>query len=275
MDDKNIVEIRDLTFAYPDGTVALENINLTLEKGSITALIGQNGCGKTTLSKLMNGILKPTSGSIVVGGLDVSAGCSIKDLVLNIGYVFQNPDHQLFNSSVYYEIAYAPRNFGRSEQEVDARVREAASIAGVREELFEESPMLVARGIRQRIAIASILSLRPKLIIVDEPTTGQDHRQSLEIMGFLKEMNEKTGNTILIITHEMDIVAQYASRIIVMKKGAILMNGTPSEVFSQPERLMEGYVKPPLVTRIAQELDPSGAHSGVVNFDELRRELVA
>ncbi len=275
MDEKKIVEIHNLTFAYPDGTVALEDINLALEKGSITALIGQNGCGKTTLSKLMNGILKPTSGSIVVGGLDVSAGCSIKDLVLNIGYVFQNPDHQLFNSSVYDEIAYAPRNVGLDEDEVDARVREAAAIAGVREEIFEESPMLVARGIRQRIAIASILSLRPKLIIVDEPTTGQDHRQSLEIMEFLKRMNEKTGNTILIITHEMDIVAQYASRIIVMKKGAILMNGTPAEVFSQPGRLMEGCVKPPLVTRIAQELDPSGAHSGVVNFDDLCRELVA
>ena len=272
---KNIVEIRDLTFAYPDGTVALENINLSLEEGSITALIGQNGCGKTTLSKLMNGILKPTSGSIMVGGLDVSAGCSIKELVLNIGYVFQNPDHQLFNSSVYDEIAYAPRNVGLSEEEVDARVREAAKIAGVREEIFEESPMLVARGIRQRIAIASILSLRPKLVIVDEPTTGQDNRQSLEIMEFLKEMNRTTGNTVLIITHEMDIVAQYANRIIVMKKGAILMNGTPSEVFSQPERLMEGYVKPPLVTRIAQALDPTGAHNGLINLDELRAELVA
>lgn len=275
MATNNIVEIRDLTFAYPDGTVALENINLALEEGTITALIGQNGCGKTTLSKLMNGILKPTEGTIMVGGLDVSAGCSIKDLVLNIGYVFQNPDHQLFNSSVYDEIAYAPRNIGLDEAEVDARVREAAHIAGVHEDIFEESPMLVARGIRQRIAIASILSLRPKLIIVDEPTTGQDHRQSIEIMEFLKEMNAKTGNTVLIITHEMDIVAQYANRIVVMKKGAILMNGTPAEVFAQPERLIEGFVKPPLVTRIAQALDSSGAHNGVISLDELCEELVA
>lgn len=273
MEDTNIVEVRDLTFAYPDGTLALEHVNLTLERGSFTALIGQNGCGKSTLSKLLNGILTPTSGKIFVGGLDVSAGCSIKDLVLNIGYVFQNPDHQLFNSTVYDEIAYAPRNVGLSDEEVDARVREAADIAGVSEALFEESPMLAPRGIRQRIAIASILSLRPKLIIVDEPTTGQDHRQSIEIMEFLKGLNERTGNTVLIITHEMDIVAQYATRIIVMRKGAILMNGTPSEVFAQPERLREGFVKPPLVTRIAQALDPTGAHNGVINFAQLRGEL--
>ena len=266
---ENIVEIKDLTFAYPDGTVALENINLSLEKGTITALIGQNGCGKTTLSKLMNGILKPTRGSIKVGGLDVSGGCSIKDLVLNIGYVFQNPDHQLFNSTVYDEIAYAPRNVGLESDEVDARVREAAKISGVSESLFEESPMLLSRGIRQRVAIASILSLRPKLIIVDEPTTGQDHAQSIEIMEFLRELNETTGNSILIITHEMDIVAQYASRIIVMKRGAILMNGTPAEVFSRPDKLMEGFVKPPLVTRVAQALDPSGKHNEVINYKEL------
>lgn len=126
------------------------------------------------------------------------------------------------------------------------------------EGLFKESPMLLSRGIRQRVAIASILSLRPKLIIVDEPTTGQDHAQSVEVMEFLKELNKTTGNSILIITHEMDIVAQYASRIIVMRRGEILMNGTPSEVFSKPDKLKEGFVKPPLVTRVAQALDPSG-----------------
>ena len=129
--------------------------------------------------------------------------------------------------------------------------------------------MLLSRGIRQRVAIASILSLRPKLIIVDEPTTGQDHAQSVEVMEFLKELNKTTGNSILIITHEMDIVAQYASQIIVMRRGEILMNGTPSEVFSKPDKLKEGFVKPPLVTRVAQALDPSGAHNEVINYSEL------
>lgn len=268
---EEIIKVSDLTFAYDDGTVALEDINITIHKGDFVALIGQNGCGKTTLSKCLNGILKITKGEIVVGGLHVEQKPKIKDLVKNIGYVFQNPDHQLFNSKVYDEIAYAPRNIGLDEKEVDKRVKEAAATAGVKEVLFEEQPVLLMKGLRQRVAIASILSLKPQVIIVDEPTTGQDYKQSLEIMEFLKELNEKHGHTILIITHEMHIVAQYAKRIMVMKKGEIFMDGTPGEVFSQPERLMEGYVKPPMVTRMAQLIDSTGASDGVINIEELKK----
>ncbi len=267
---EEIIKVNNLTFAYDDGTIALEKINITIHKGEFVALIGQNGCGKTTLSKCLNGILKPTEGEIIVGGLHVEQKPKVKDLVKNIGYVFQNPDHQLFNSKVYDEIAYAPRNIGLPEEEVDKRVKEAAATAGVKEELFTEQPVLLMKGLRQRVAIASILSLKPQVIIVDEPTTGQDYKQSLEIMEFLKELNEKYGHTILIITHEMHIVAQYAKRIMVMKKGEIFMDGTPSEVFSQPERLKEGYVKPPMVTRMAQLIDKTGAHDGVINIDELK-----
>lgn len=270
---ENIVEVKNLDFAYDDGTPVLENINITIQKGEFVALIGQNGCGKTTLSKCLNGILKATSGEVIVNGLHVEKRPPVKELVKNIGYVFQNPDHQLFNSSVYDEIAYAPRNIGLSKEEVDARVREAAATAGVKEELFEEQPVLLMKGLRQRVAIASILSLKPQVIIVDEPTTGQDYKQSLEIMEFLKELNEKHGHTILIITHEMHIVAQYAKRIMVMKKGEIFMDGTPAEVFAQPERLKEGYVKPPLVTRIAQVLDESGRSNHVINIEELEKIL--
>lgn len=270
---EDIIQVKNLTFAYDDGTVALENINITIKKGEFVALIGQNGCGKTTLSKCLNGILKPTEGEVIVGGLHVENKPKVKDLVKNIGYVFQNPDHQLFNSKVYDEIAYAPKNIGLSDDEVKERVKEAAATAGVKEELFEEQPVLLMKGLRQRVAIASILSLKPQVIIVDEPTTGQDYRQSLEIMEFLKELNEVYGHTILIITHEMHIVAQYAKRIMVMKKGEIFMDGTPSEVFSQPDRLMEGYVKPPMVTRMAQLIDRSGASDGVINIEELKELL--
>lgn len=269
-----IINVDHLTFAYSDGTVALEDINLKVEQGDFVALIGQNGCGKTTLSKCLNGILKPTKGTITINGINVEDKDNIKELVKNIGYVFQNPDHQLFNSKVYDEIAYAPRNIKLSEEEIDNRVKEAAATAGVREELFQEHPCLLMKGLRQRIAIASILSLKPQIIIVDEPTTGQDYRQSLEIMAFLKELNEKFGHTIIIITHEMHIVAQYAKRILVMKKGGIYMDGTPGEIFSQPEKLKEGYVKPPLVTRMAQLLDKSGLHNDVINIEELKSILV-
>jgi energy-coupling factor transport system ATP-binding protein len=270
---EEIIQVKNLNFTYDDGTVALENINITVNKGEFVALIGQNGCGKTTLSKCLNGILAPTSGEIIVGGLHVEQKPKVKELVKNIGYVFQNPDHQLFNSKVYDEIAYAPRNIGLEDKEVKIRVKEAASTAGVKEELFEEQPVLLMKGLRQRVAIASILSLKPQVIIVDEPTTGQDYRQSLEIMEFLKDLNEKHGHTILIITHEMHIVAQYAKRIMVMKKGEIYMDGTPAEIFSQPEKLKEGYVKPPMVTRMAQLLDASGEHNGVINIDEIKKLL--
>ncbi len=267
---EDIIQVKNLTFAYDDGTVALEDINISVKKGDFVALIGQNGCGKTTLSKCLNGILKITKGEIIVGGLHVEKRPKVKDLVKNIGYVFQNPDHQLFSAKVYDEIAYAPRNIGLDEKEVDKRVKEAAETAGVKSELFEEQPVLLMKGLRQRVAIASILSLKPQVIIVDEPTTGQDYKQSLEIMEFLKELNEKHGHTILIITHEMHIVAQYAKRIMVMKKGEIFMDGTPSDIFSQPERLMEGFVKPPMVTRMAQLIDRTGLHDGVVNIEELK-----
>lgn len=269
----DIIKVDHLTFAYSDGSVALENINLRVKQGDFLALIGQNGCGKTTLSKCLNGIFKPTKGSIEINGINISQKGVIKDLVKSIGYVFQNPDHQLFNSNVYDEIAYAPRNIELDEKTVKERVREAAMTAGVKEEIFEEQPCLLMKGLRQRVAIASILSLKPKVIIVDEPTTGQDYRQSLEIMEFLKRLNEEYGHTIIIITHEMNIVAQYAKRILVMKKGEIYMEGTPREIFSQPELLKQGFVKPPLVTRISQLIEPSEQYNEVIDIEELKEVL--
>lgn len=265
-----IVDVRNLKYAYSDGTVALENINLKIQEGDFVALIGQNGCGKTTLSKCLNGIFKPTNGEVFIDDLDVSQKGINRELVKKIGYVFQNPDHQLFNSTVYDEIAYAPRNIKLSEDEVDLRVKEAAKISGVKEELFKNHPFFLVKGLRQRVAIASILSLKPKIIIVDEPTTGQDYKQSLEVMEFLRMLNKDYGHTIIIITHEMHIVAQYANRILVMKKGEIYMDGTVREIFSNPKKLKEGFVKPPLVTRLAQILDESGKSNDIINIQELK-----
>lgn len=267
-----IVEIKNLIFCYSDGTRALDNINLTISKGEFVALIGQNGCGKTTLSKCLNGILKPTQGSILVDGLDTSKKGIQKELVKGIGYVFQNPDHQLFNNKVYDEIAYAPRNIKLSEAEVKARVYEAAQIAGIKEELFESHPFFLTKGLRQRVAIASILSLKPQVIIVDEPTTGQDYKQSLEVMEFLKMLNETYGHTIIIVTHEMHIVAQYAKRIIVMTQGKAWMDGSVREIFADPERLKGAYVKPPVATQLAQVLMACGIKADVINIEELKEQ---
>lgn len=269
MEQEKIIEVLDLSFSYIDGTKALENINLTFYKGEFIAFVGQNGCGKTTLSKCLNGIFKPTEGKILVNGIDTSKPKIVRQLVKNIGYVFQNPDHQIFNNNVYDEIAYAPRNIGLTDSEVRERVREAAKIAGVKEELFQEHPFFLVKGLRQRIAIASILSLKPQVIIVDEPTTGQDYKQSIEVMEFLRQLNEEYGHTIIIITHEMDIVARYAKRVVVMNDGRVLTEGTIKEVFSQSELLGQARLSPPQITRMAQTLGLYGIDNSVMNLEEM------
>ncbi|WP_170138237.1 energy-coupling factor ABC transporter ATP-binding protein [Anaerobacterium chartisolvens] len=269
MSTDKIIEVKGLTYCYSDGTKALEDINIDFYKGQFIAFIGQNGCGKTTFSKCLNGIFKPTEGKILVNGLDTALPRINKQLVENIGYVFQNPDHQLFNNSVYDEIAYAPRNLKLNEEQVRERVLVASKISGVSEGLFEEHPFFLVKGLRQRIAIASILSLKPRVIIVDEPTTGQDYKQSIEVMEFLKMLNEELGHTIIIVTHEMDIVAQYAKRVVVMNDGKVLTDGTVKEVFANPELLEQANVKPPQITRLAQALKSYGFKNNVISFDEM------
>lgn len=272
MDKNIIIQVKDLVFSYPDGTKAIDDISISFYEGEFIAFIGTNGCGKTTFSKCLNGILKATSGSINVNGIDVVHTKDCMELVKNIGYVFQNPDHQLFNNNIYDEIAYAPRNLRISEEEVKKRVLEASKTAGVSESLFKEHPFFQVKGLRQRIAIASILSLKPKIIIVDEPTTGQDYKQSIEVMEFLKMLNEKMGHTIIIITHEMDIVAEYAKRVVVMNGGRVLSEGSVKEVFSKANLLEEANIKPPQITRLAQSLEGEGFTNNVISADELYAE---
>jgi len=248
------LEVSHLDYTYPDGTPALFDINISIGEQEFVALIGQNGSGKTTLSKTMNGLFKPTNGSVIVDGIDTRGKGVVKQLVTRIGYVFQNPDHQLFNDSVQKEIAYGPRNINLSAAEVKARVDEAAKVAGVSLDLYATHPFFLPKGLRQRVAIASILALKPRTIIVDEPTTGQDMRQSIEVMEFLESL-WKAGHTIIIVTHEMSIVAHYARRVVALRQGRILMDDTTRAVFAKPDILLQTYVEPPQITRVAQRLD--------------------
>jgi len=272
---QKLIEVSDLIFVYPDGTLALMNINLDIYEGEFIAFIGQNGSGKTTLAKCLNGLLRPTRGYVKIGELDTRTRGIVKKIVTKVGYVFQNPDHQLFNDSVFKEIAYGPRNIGLSEDEVRVRVEDAARVAGVRKELFTEHPFFLTKGLRQRVAIASILAMRPKTIIVDEPTTGQDLKQSLEVMNFLRDLWEKEGHTIIIITHEMPIVAQYAQRTVVLGQGEVLMDGTTREVFAEPELLAQTFVKPPQITRLAQALNGYGIPRDVLSVPEMYDAFIA
>ncbi|MBM3179934.1 MAG: energy-coupling factor transporter ATPase [Chloroflexi bacterium] len=268
------IQVNKLDFTYPDGTKALDDINVLIQIGEFIALIGQNGSGKTTLSKCLNGLYKPTSGEVLVESLN-SKNTPIVQMVRRVGYVFQNPDHQLFNNNCWDEIAYGPRNIQLSEEEVKIRVDEAAHVVGLPEIFYEEHPFFLSKGLRQRVAIASILALRPQVIIVDEPTTGQDSRQSIEIMEFLKDLNEKHGHTIIIITHDMYIVAQYARRVILMSEGRILADGLTSDVFSQPDVLQKTFLEPPQITQLAQSAQNLGFNPGTLTVDEMVNQFDA
>jgi energy-coupling factor transport system ATP-binding protein len=272
---KPLIVVDHLDFIYPDGTPALFDINLTIGRQEFLALIGQNGSGKTTLSKCLNGLFKPTRGTVNVEGIDTRKKGVIKQLVTRVGYVFQNPDHQLFNRSVWSEIAYGPRNLGLSEAEVKERVEEAARVAGVHEDTFETHPYFLDKGLRQRVAIASILAMRPNTIIVDEPTTGQDMRQSIEVMNFLRRLWREEGHTIIIITHEMRIVADYAERTVVLGQGRILLDAPTREVFAQPHILRQTYAEPPQITRLSQALADQGIPQDVLSVAEMKEAYKA
>ncbi|MBN1267623.1 MAG: energy-coupling factor transporter ATPase [Anaerolineales bacterium] len=262
------IQVKNLDYEYQDGTRALIGINMEVRKGEFIALIGQNGSGKTTLSKCLNGLYKPTSGDIIVDGLNSKQG-SIIQMVRRVGYVFQNPDHQLFNSNCWDEIAYGPRNIQLPEDEVKERVEEAIQVVGLEKRFFDEHPFFLSKGLRQRVAIASILALRPQVIIVDEPTTGQDAKQSLEIMDFLKMLNEEHGHTIIIITHDMPIVGRYARRIIAMAEARIMADGPAKEVFARTDILEKTFLMPPQITQLAQASISLGFDPGILTVEEM------
>lgn len=277
MDSGNniVIEVQDMQYAYPDGTLALKGISLKIGRGEFIAFLGQNGAGKTTFAKTLNGLLKPVSGYVKVDGIDTRETHVVKKLVQKVGYVFQNPDHQLFNNQVRKEIAYAPTNIGLSTAEIEERVKEASRIAGVREEHMDMHPFFLPKGLRQRVSIASILSLRPSVIIVDEPTTGQDHIQAIEVMNFLRHLNENEGHTIIIITHEMDIIAKYAKRTIALAQGKVLLDGPTHEVFAQSKLLATTFVNPPEITQLAQALGEFGIPRDLISVQALEDVLEA
>ena len=230
-----MLRTKDLRFRYPTRQeFALDGINLEIHRGEFVALIGQNGSGKTTLIKHFNGLLRPTAGEIFVDG-QLTAGVPTSQLARLVGYVFQNPDHQVFAETVEEEIAFGPKNLGFDEEHIAAITQEVVRDMGL-EDYLDEMPFMLGKGQRQRLAVASVLAMEPQILIVDEPTTGQDWRECIRLMDLLKPLNER-GHTILVTTHNMNLVSLYARRVIVMLAGKIWMDGTTQEVFSRPEKL--------------------------------------
>lgn len=245
------IRVVNLGFVYPGGVTALKGINLEVQKGEFVAIIGQNGAGKTTLTKQFNGLLKPTEGDVYIRGVNTKQART-GDLARTVGYCFQNPDHQIFNDSVWNEVAYGPKQMGFKDQELEDTVHWALEMFDLIKDK-DEHPYVLSKGERQRVAVASVLAMRPSILVVDEPTTGQDYKESKRIMDMFKRFNDD-GVTVLVVTHSMQLVAQYAQRTIVMGLSKVLIDGSTRDVFNQTDILESTHLRPPQITELGNEL---------------------
>jgi len=251
-DAEKVVEVEDLWYQYEDGTVALYGADLNLRRGETRGLLGNNGSGKTTLAKILTGIYTPWKGTCKVLGEDVFQRKVRRELPMKIGYVFQNPDHQIFTRRVYDEVAYGLGCIDVDEKDIEPRVQQALERVGLAE-LADEDPLFLGKGQKQRLAVAAVLAMRPEVIIVDEPTTGQDYRMVSSIMALLEDLHQ-TGGTVLIITHDMTLVANYCQTVTVLRDGRTVFEGTSRELFSSPNLLEDAQLRAPQAITLSCEL---------------------
>ncbi len=247
-----IIEVKGLEHRYPQGALALRGVDLIVGEGEFVAIVGQNGAGKTTLTRHLNGLLKPTAGDVRVGGRSIR-DMTAAQLSRTVGYVFQNPDEQLFCNSVEEELRFGPGNVGIAGEKLSQRVEEILRDIGL-ERYREVWPKYLTKGERQRLALASVVAMDPAVLIVDEPTTGLDWLESLQIMDYLRSLHDDHGKTVLIITHDMNIVSLYARRVVVMAGGRVAGDGSPREVFSNPELMTMANLKPPAIAELSVRL---------------------
>ncbi|PLJ77504.1 energy-coupling factor ABC transporter ATP-binding protein [Infirmifilum sp. SLHALR2] len=266
-----VVEVKDLWFRYPGAdSWALRGVNFSLKPGERVAIIGQNGGGKTTLAKNINGLLKPTKGVVLVDGLDTRT-TPTHEIVKRVGYVFQNPSHQIFESKVRDEVAYGPRNLGLSEEEVNERVKWALSLVGL--EGFEDhNPYDLDYGKMKLLTVASVLAMKPKVLILDEPTTGQDHAGRHVLAKLVKGLNDE-GFTIVVITHDMRFVAEVAERTVLVAEGQILLDGPTREVLYAVDVLRKAAIKPPQIVQLSLILRDKGIPLNAITLDEAVKEI--
>ena len=258
------IQVEHLTHTYmtdsPFAATALEDVSLTIEDGELVGLLGHTGSGKTTLVQHLNGLLKPTSGKVVVDGLDITEkGVSLLEVRRRVGLVFQYPEYQLFEETVARDVAFGPKNLGLSEQEVDERVRYALQEVGlVYEEIAERSPFELSGGQMRRVAIAGVLAMRPGTLILDEPTAGLDPAGRRSILGMIRELHAAGGLTVVMVSHNMDDISSLATRLVVMSRGRMVLTGTPREVFQHRELLESIGLGIPQAAELTQQLIAEG-----------------
>lgn len=275
------IEIKNLSHIYMKDTVfehkALNDVSLTIDDGEFIGLIGHTGSGKSTLIQHLNALLKPTSGTIIIDDLDITAkGVSMKKIRQAVGLVFQYPEHQLFEETVYKDVAFGPMNLGLTQQEIEERVKEAIALVGLNYDKIKDlSPFELSGGQKRRVAIAGVLAMQPKVLVLDEPTAGLDPKGRDEILGEIKNLHDKQGITVILVSHSMEDIANLVDRIIVMSKGQVILTGAPEEVFKQAELLQNIGLGVPQVTQLANELRKHDLDiNDWVSVDEAFDELI-
>ncbi len=263
-----MIEAKDVYFTYPTGVEALKGVSLTIKESEFIAIMGQNGAGKTTLIKHFNGLLKPTKGNVLVDCSN-TRDLSVAKLARKVGFVFQNPDNQLFCETVEEEVAFALKNFGFEKSKLEGRVTWALNLLGLME-YRKTSPFMLSGGERKRVALASVLAWNPKYLVMDEPTIGQDYEQKEKLRQFIVQLNAQ-GKAVVVVTHDVEFVAECTPRVILMANGKIVVDDEGRRVLTNGERLSEASVLPPQVTQIFMELKDFGLETDVIDLYEARR----
>ena len=277
---KPILEVRNLDYIYSAGTPfehkALDNVSFALAPGEFVGIIGHTGSGKSTLMQQMNGLLKPTSGQVLLDGVDIWSDKKLtRQARFRVGLVFQYPEYQLFEETVYRDIAFGPKNMGLDEKEVDRRVREAAGFVGLTQAQLEVSPFDLSGGQKRRVAIAGVIAMEPEVLILDEPTAGLDPVGRAEILGNIEDYRQAKNATIMMVSHSMEDVARLTDRLLVMNGSRLAMDGTPSEVFSRAQELLAMGLNIPQVTQVFLELKKLGLDvKSVYTMEQAVAEIV-
>ena len=258
-----ILETKNLTYTYGVGTpfekTAVENVNLSVEKGAFVGVIGHTGSGKSTLIQMLNGLIRPTSGQVLLNGEDIWAKPKeIRRVRFQVGMVFQYPEYQLFEETCWKDIAYGPRNMGLDEEEITRRVKRAAEFVGLDEALLQKSPFELSGGQKRRVAIAGVMAMEPKILVLDEPAAGLDPEGRDTILSQIRNYHEQTGITVILVSHSMEDIARYANRVLVMSKAKVAMYDTVEKVFARAPELLELGLSVPQVTQVFLMLKAMG-----------------
>ena len=271
------IEVKDLTYAYPDGTPALQGVSFGAEQGEVTGILGSNGAGKSTLFLNLNGVLTPQGGQVLLDGEPVSyARRNLPELRRRVGLVFQDPDDQLFSADVYRDISFGAVNLGLPETEVRRRVEDAMTRTGV-SALRDKPTHALSYGQKKRVAIAGVLVMEPSVMILDEPTAGLDPQGVSDIMTLLRDIRKSLGVTVILATHDMDIVPLYCDRVYLLSGGRMVTHGTPEEVFRRPELLRENHLRLPRIAHLMEILrdrDGVDVNRGAATISAARQEIL-